>query len=244
MNLKNRKYFIIYILLLSLFIIFGVKYFSSNQEQLHIAFIGPMSGSGAAAGKSMTQAIQWYINQVNQKGGIQGKQIVLDIFDDQNDAKRAREQALEIVAQNRALAVIGHWYSSASISGGEVYKKYQIPTVTPGSTNVKVTLNNEWYFRNIFNANSSGQFLANYVKKVLKQDAVTIIHEQAAYGAYLAEVFEKNCHKLGAPVKYKWSYDNNDPHLEKNIQKIVDELKQKKESAGILFLAVQAIEGG
>jgi branched-chain amino acid transport system substrate-binding protein len=243
MNLKNRKYFIIYILLLSLFIIFGVKYFSSHQEQLHIAFIGPMSGSGAAAGKSMTQAIQWYINQVNQKGGIEGKQIVLDIFDDQNDAKRAREQALEIVAQNRALAVIGHWYSSASISGGEVYKKYKIPTVTPGSTNVKVTLNNEWYFRNIFNANSSGQFLANYVKKVLKQDAVTIIHEQAAYGAYLAEVFEKNCHKLGAPVKYKWSYDNNDPHLEKTIQKIVDELKQKKESAGILFLAVQAIEG-
>ena len=36
------------------------------------------------------------------------------------------QQALEIVKQNRAVAVIGHWYSSASMSGGEIYKKYHI----------------------------------------------------------------------------------------------------------------------
>ncbi|MDM8569113.1 ABC transporter substrate-binding protein, partial [Thiotrichales bacterium HSG1] len=216
--------------------------FYSKQEYIHIAFIGPMSGNGAAAGKLMTQAIQLQLDQVNNKGGINGKQIQLDIFDDQNDKTQAKQQALEIAKKNKAVAVIGHWYSSASISGGEIYKQYKIPAISPGSTNINVTLNNDWYFRTIFNANSSGQFLANYVKKVFKQNNVTIIQEQAAYGSYLADVFAETSIKIDSEVKYRWKFDSADPNLDNVLAKIVKHLKDKPD-AGVIFLAVQAVEG-
>jgi branched-chain amino acid transport system substrate-binding protein len=115
-----------------------------------------MSGSkNAFAGKNMRQAVQLYLDSVNKAGGINGKKIILDVFDDQNDPFKAK--ALEIVEENRALAVIGHNYSSASLSGGEVYKKSGIPAITPTSTDVKITTENEWYFRTIFDNQSQSQ---------------------------------------------------------------------------------------
>lgn len=237
------KIFLLIIITLTLLVWVGINYyFKQENEPIYLAFIGPLSGDGAAAGQLMTQAIQLYLDTINEKGGINGRQIILDNYDDQNDRQTSRQQALEIAKQNRAVAVIGHWYSSASISGGEIYKQYQIPAMTPGSTNVNVTLNNEWYFRNIFNAKTSGQFLANYVKKVLKQNNVSIIQEQAAYGAYLANIFEQTSRQLGSEVKYQWHFDSADDQLDQILVNIVEDLKTKPD-AGVIFMAVQAVEG-
>ncbi|EDN72032.1 ABC-type leucine transporter [Beggiatoa sp. SS] len=203
MKVKLSKIFFVVVIILFVLIWVGLNFsFKQEAEPIYLAFIGPLSGDGAAAGKLMTQGIQLYLDTVNERGGINGRKILLDRFDDQNDRTQSRQQALEIVKQNRAVAVIGHWYSSASMSGGEIYKQYHIPALTPGSTNINVTLNNDWYFRNIFTAKSSGEFLAHYVKKVFKEDSVSIIHEEAAYGAYLAKVFEETSLKLGSQIKY------------------------------------------
>ncbi|BAP54857.1 MscS Mechanosensitive ion channel [Thioploca ingrica] len=228
------------IAIILLFVI--VSYYSKQQEVIHIAFVGPLSGKDTAAGKAMTQAIQLYLDTVNQTGGIQGKKIVLDRFDDRNDVNQAQAKAMEIAKQNRAVAVIGHWYSSSSISAGEIYKKQGIPAIAPGSTNIKVTENNEWYFRNIFSSKSSGRFLANYVKQVFQQTTVSIIHEDDAYGAYLAEVFGQETNKLGMTVKYQWHFKIDDPQLETSLEQIVKQLATKND-AGVILLAVKALEG-
>jgi potassium efflux system protein len=217
------------------------NYFRDSGNAIHIAFAGPLSGEGAVAGRLMSQAIQLYFDKINERGGINGKKLVLDRFDDQNNAKIAKQKAVEISEQN-AVAVIGHWYSSASISAGKIYKEYQIPAITPGSVNIKVTKDNEWYFRNIYNAKDSGQFLANYVKYVFKQNKVSIIREQAAYGSYLAQVFEQECRQLGMEIQNQWDYNNDDPNLSNQFEQIVDKLEEKKEDAGVILLAVQATQ--
>ncbi|MDM8559775.1 ABC transporter substrate-binding protein [Candidatus Parabeggiatoa sp. HSG14] len=236
------KIFLLGTVILSALIWFVYHYYK-EYESIHIAFAGPMSGDGAAAGRLMTQAIQLYLKKINQKGGVNGRRIVLDTFDDQNDAKIAHQEAKKIVEKNRAVAVIGHWYSSASISAGKVYEKNEIPAITPGSAAIKVTEGNKWYFRNIYNAKASGQFLANYVKSVFKETHVSIIREEADYGKYLAQVFKQASFKLGMTVQNQWHYDNNADNLNEIFEKIVNELKSKKRKAGVIFLAVKATEG-
>jgi len=229
------------------------NYLKKFGNSIHIAFVGPMSGEGEAAGRLMTQGIKLHFEHINQRGGVNGKYLVLDIYDDRNDPELAKQRALEIADQNRAVAVIGHWYSSASMSAGKIYKERQIPAITPGSTNIKVTQDNQWYFRSIYNASASGQFLANYIKNVFGEKKVSIIREEAAYGAYLANVFEEQAKKIGMTVKYQWHYDNTEKNvdgakktpadLEPKFKKIVRELKKVQHQAGIILLAVKASEG-
>jgi len=226
---------------LSLLILGGLN-LSEDEAVIHIAFVGPLSGESAVVGQSMAQALQLYFNTINEQGGINQKKVVLDVFDDQNDANKAIKAAQEIVEQDRAVAVIGHNCSACSIKAGkEVYKKQGIPAVSPVSTQIEVTQDNDWYFRTVFNDNLQARFLANYAKHFLQQQRVSLIYTDEVYGAYLASVFEKTSQALKIDIKYKWllSSDNN---LEPQIAQIVSEL-QTKADAGLIFLATYAPEG-
>lgn len=233
------KIFLLSIIVLSVSVWAGCRYFEGEpNEGIHIALAGPF---GESMGEAFTQGIKVYVDKVNKGGGINGKKIILDFFDDQNDAGRAKEKALEIAKQNQAVAVIGHSYSSCSISAGEIYKKHGIPAVSPVSTSVNVTRGNEWYFRTIFDDNLQGRFLANYTKKVLKQDSVTIIFdEDGAYGRYLARIFEETSETIGLEVKYKWSFKSKAENRDQTLKKIVEELAAEKSNAGAIFLAAHS----
>ncbi|MDM8559774.1 ABC transporter substrate-binding protein [Candidatus Parabeggiatoa sp. HSG14] len=220
------------------------NYVRDDSKIIQIAFIGPMSGEGSTAGRIMTNAIQLYLEKVNKRDELKGKRIELKIYDDKNDCQaKAKTEALKIVEENQALAVIGHWYSSCSITGGKIYKKYAIPAITPGSVKKEVTEGNKWYFRNIYNASASGQFLAHYVKKVFGLNQVTIIHDDSGYGSYLAEVFEQAARKLNMEIKYNWAYKTKDKEKEAHFKQIIHQIKQSGKEAGAILLAVQASEG-
>jgi branched-chain amino acid transport system substrate-binding protein len=214
-----------------------------KEDSIHIAFVGSLSGpKGAQSGKAMVQAIRLYLDDVNEKGGLHGKKITLDVFDDQNNPSKAKARALEIMDENRALAVIGHNYSSASLSGSEVYKKYHIPAVTPTSTETKLTSGNDWYFRTVFNNQLQARLLANYAHFILQQKTVTIIQEDLPYGSELAKVFKETWEKLGVQVKYIRELKVGDKNLEQNLINIVKELETKSD-AGLIFLATHVTEG-
>jgi potassium-dependent mechanosensitive channel len=241
-KLQQRKLFWTIALILSILLWMGYKQYLKISESIHIAVIGPLSGEGARSWQLSVQAIQLYFDKINQKGGINGKIITLDMFDDQNDPQQAKAKALEIVEQNQAVAVIGHHYSACSISGGEVYLKYGIPALSTHSTNVKVTENNPWYFRTIFDDNLQGRFLAHYAKKVLGYETVTIIHKDRTDGNYLAEVFKQTAHKLEMNVQYDWAFDENNHDINQVLSTIVEKLQTVKDNAGLIFLAAHTTE--
>jgi branched-chain amino acid transport system substrate-binding protein len=209
--------------------------------------VGPISGSGAIKGRSVLKGINLYLDWLNNNGGIDGKQVLLTIYDDQNDKNQAFEKAKEIAEQNKAIAIIGHWYSSCSIKAGEIYKEYGIPAITPGATNIKVT-DSEWYFRALFNDRSQGRFLANYANKVLGHKAAAIIHEDLDYGSYLADIFEETAKEIGMKIIFKEEFKVKSDDLDQSLKSIVKRLQIKKNRNKnwqncIIFMSTHATEG-
>jgi potassium-dependent mechanosensitive channel len=237
------------ILLLSIVILFVLmggtifKYAFQNTQAIHIAFVAGLSDSSVSDKTSFVEGAQLYIDKLNQQGGINGREVVLDRYDDQNDPELAKELAEKIVKENKAIAVIGHFFSDCSISAGKIYQENSIPAVTPFSTNVKVTQDNEWYFRTIFDDNLQGRFLANYVKDVFVQNTASIIYSDDAYGTHLNQVFSQTAKDLGIEIKYQWKFDKDDAQLDDNLEKIVTDLKNKSDETGVIFLATHA-KGG
>lgn len=217
-------------------------FFGGSTPTLHLAVVADMSGGSKTVGEAFINGAKLYLDKINRAGGINGRKVVLDVYDDRNKPELAREEAMKIVEDGRALAVIGHHYSSCSIAGGEIYKEAGIPAVTPASTNVKVTLDNPWYFRSSFNDNAQGRFLANYARMVFNQPTVSIIYEDDAFGSYLARVFAQASRELGSEVRYTWRFKGDERNLENKMARIVSDLKSK-EDAGVVFLAVHSGPG-
>jgi len=216
----------------------------TEENNLYIALVGPMSGEDQDKGREMADSANFYIDKVNAQGGINGKKIKLLIFDDRNDSATATQKALEIAADDKILLIIGHRNSEASIAGGKIYKEKWIPAITATATAESVTKGNEWYFRVIFNNEQQGKFIANYVHHVLNYDIASIIYDQGAYGRGLALAFEKATHTLGMTVNYKWSLDSGTMDILTQLTQVkdcIDELG-KKRNAGVIILALHTKE--
>ncbi|OQY26701.1 MAG: hypothetical protein B6244_12765 [Candidatus Cloacimonetes bacterium 4572_55] len=240
---KHAKKKIIIVFIFSLIFSAVFYHFSrKDKKPLHIALVGPLSGKGIREGRSLKKAVELYLSHANSSGGAHGREIVLDVYDNQDNQELAKEQALEIARQNRALAVIGHGLSSCSISAGEVYKEIGVPAITPTSTNIYLTKNNPWYFRAIFDDNLQSRFLAYYVKAALRPQYVTIIQENKPYGSGLASVFKNTVTGLDVPVRGRHIFNVDDENLNQSLIDIVDKI-QPADSSGVIFLATHIDEG-
>ena len=219
--------------------------FKEEKTDIHIALAGPMSGSSEAVGRAFVQGVNLYLEDINRAGGIHGRRVVLDVYDDRNDPKLARDEAFRIVEDNRATAVIGHHFSTCSIAAGEVYRDYAIPAITPASTNVRVTEDNPWFFRSLFNDRLQGRFLARYAREVFDQSAFSIVFEEDPYGSYLAEVFRETVLENGGTIRREWSFPKYDPNRDGDRSRLTDivlDLKARGD-AGVVFLATHALPG-
>jgi len=208
------------------------------SDKLQIAVIGPMTGKDSQSGQAMLDGVRLLVNEVNQRGGINGRRLDVIAYDDQNDKVIARNRALEIAKGGKTLIVIGHYFSSTSLEGGRIYKEYGIPAVTASATAPEVTGENSWYFRVVPDTNLQGKLTALYVKSILEQKAVSIVFERDAYGTTLQHSFWRTARDSGLQIKNIWGIDSGIDDVDRQIDAITAEL-QLDPSPGALFLALQ-----
>ncbi|MGD1714674.1 extracellular solute-binding protein [Dapis sp. BLCC M172] len=245
MKLKlPKKYRLLVFFFLLIFYLAILIILPREDHAIYLAVVGPMKGQHKLEGQEMVRGINLYLDQVNQEGGIGGKQVKLLEFDHQREPKLARQKALEIAKQNKALVVLGHLSSSTSVEGSQVYKEYGIPAITASATNQAVTQGNDWYFRVVVDTSFQGIYLANYVKRILhQQTASIIIQEDDIYNKFLAKAFENEFIALGGTVKYKWNIEPKSENVEKMRDQIILDLsKTKKDETGIIFLTTTTSE--
>ena len=80
-----------------------------EQEPVYIAVVGPMKEPG---GKAMQEGVEFYGEQINKQGGIDGRKVEFIFRDDQNDPKVAQRIAHALAGDNKVLAVLGYYHSS------------------------------------------------------------------------------------------------------------------------------------
>ena len=192
--------------------------------------------------RSTLRAIKLVFARANAAGGVAGRQLVLQTYDDGNDPVRARAVAEEIVERPDTIAVIGHHYSSTSIPAGEIYAARRVPALAAVATSVPVTQDNPWYFRVVYNDRSQGRFITAYVREVLRAEAFGIVHETDAYGAYLAEVIAETAPAARLDLAGRWSFDPSDPDLAYRLAEIAREVAGPAGPA-VLVLAMQPEAG-
>lgn len=208
------------------------------RSPVYVAIAAGMTGSGAAAGREMADSAQLFFDRLNREGGINGHPVQVLIFDDENSPDRAREVADKIVADGRAILVIGHATSSASVAAGPIYAAAGIPVITSTATADNVTAENPWYFRSVFANSQQGFLIAAYLHSVLGHDRVTIIADDDDFSRSLASGITDAFAGSDQHVMHL-SLDATDTDLTPGIAAIVTAL-QAEPDPGILVVALQA----
>ncbi len=81
---------------------------------IRLGALVPLSGAGGSYGPSMARAAKLVIDQVNQAGGILGRQIELSVVDDQTNPDAGVRAARQLIEVTKVAAIIGTWASSVT----------------------------------------------------------------------------------------------------------------------------------
>ncbi|MEO5363212.1 MAG: ABC transporter substrate-binding protein [Magnetococcus sp. DMHC-8] len=163
-----------------------------QKEVLVIGMAGPMSGPFKDVGLSMQRGVALAIQDINRSGELEKYELKLAVSDDRsaaNVSSYAERSAKKLTDIPNLVAVVGHYFSMATITGGEVYKTRRVPFVSPSATLPALTANNDWAFSMMPDDYYQSRFLANYILHGLDRKNVAVINDKTPYGRSLKEYF-------------------------------------------------------
>lgn len=178
-------------------------------EPVVIGVGAPMTGRSAAFGTQVRYGTLLAEKELNAKGGILGRPVKMLIKDDASVANDAAVVAQSLAGDKSVVAVVGHFNSDCSSAAKSIYTNAGLVMFSPASTNVAITQNSDFVFRNIFNDRDQGYALAHFVAEALKAKKVSILYENDTYGKGLRDDFSLKGKELGLEILNDLSYETD-----------------------------------
>jgi len=209
-----------------------------KAQPIYLALVGPMTGTGAESGKTMREAVELHIDEINQAGGIQNRPLILKIYDDRNKVELAEIQARRIAKDPDILAVIGHYSSNTSLAASPIYQAAAILAITASATADKLTSDNPYYFRSIFNNSDQAVLMSHYAYKILEHKRSSIVYLDNVFGSQLAQAYINASRGVGLEINNIWKIESDLSNLDEIKEQIVASYKQDADKAGVLYMAI------
>ena len=206
----------------------GAASYTLAADTIKIGLAGPVTGAVAQYGDMQFIGAQMAIEQINKKGGVDGKQLEGVVYDDACDPKQAVAVANKIVNDGISF-VVGHLCSSSTQPASDIYEDEGILMITAASTSPEITSRGyKLIFRTIGLDSLQGPTAGNYIADHVKPKAVAVIHDKQQYGEGIATAVKETLEKKGVKVSLFEGINAGD----KDFSSMISKLKQ----AGVDFV--------
>ncbi|HHX19361.1 MAG TPA: ABC transporter substrate-binding protein [Clostridiaceae bacterium] len=121
---------------------------SKAKGKIKIGVIGPQTGASAETGQAVSKGAEIAANMINEKGGINGREIELIIADGKNDPAESLNAANKLMLQDEVVAIVGCCGSSATLAVMPAVESNKVPLVVETASAAKITeAGNPFVFR-------------------------------------------------------------------------------------------------
>ena len=206
---------------------------STDTTAIKIGVIQP-SGyyTGFAQGAELAQT------QINNAGGVLGKQIELIVMDNQGkrpvpDATESVRIAKTLIEQENVAAILGPIFSNNSMQVGPVVQQLGRPII-PGSAGEFVTAAGDFVFLVVPPTSVQGKVMSEFAMdtaELAATTAATIRQADSAYTDGLTRAFEDHFQKLGGAIVGSEVYQIGDETFDTQLRSI------KAAAPDVLYIA-------
>jgi branched-chain amino acid transport system substrate-binding protein len=180
-------------------------------QRIEIGFFGALTGPQATFALSGKNGARLAIDQMNRAQGVLGKKLDLLVEDDHNEPSEAASAVSKLITRDHVVALIGENASSRSLAAAPIAQNYQVPMVSPSSTNVEVTKKGDYVFRVCFVDSYQGKALAAFARQTLgAETAALLVDAKSDYSVGLADAFRRAFTGLGGRVVAELKYAEGD----------------------------------
>ena len=174
--------------------------------------IGVIAENSAISGIAIPNGAQIAIDEINAKGGVDGRMLEMVAYDDHNSAADAVRAMQRLATQDKVSAVIATYTSEVALALEPWSGRLKMPTITPGAASDEISrrIHADYdHMKYFFHGYLASTFLSDAVcdaaKDLLvdskyKMKSAVIMSEDAAWTGPLDAEYEKCLPKIGLKV--------------------------------------------
>ncbi len=186
--------------------LFAAPLYAADNVDITIPL--PLTGKQAKFGEIMKRSYEMGAEEINAKGGIKGKKLVLSFEDSSGKPETARAIVEKLIDVKKQPLIVGEYTSACAKAVAAVAEERKTPYMVVASADDDITKQNYKYvFRqNQVNAHYADA-LISFLKDVVKPKTIAILYESSAFGTSGAAAMEKDAQTFGAKVVLKEKFE-------------------------------------
>jgi branched-chain amino acid transport system substrate-binding protein len=195
---------------------------TNTQEPIKIGFIGPLTGSAAVFGTSALASAKLAVKEINDAGGIVGRQVVLIPEDGVCAGKDASDSANKLINVDGVLAIIGGLCSAETLSFTGVAEANNVIVISYASSSPRITEAGDYIFRDFPSDAYQGVKAAQLAKNQINANNVGILYRNDEWGVGLKDTFKQSFEESGGKIVAVEAYEVDAQDFRTQLTKIKD----------------------
>ncbi len=213
-----KKWSVLLTVVVMLTFLIGPSY-AAEPETIKLGVLCPLTGVISAYGQEQKNAVEMAVDEINAAGGILGKQVTIQLEDDEKKPELAASMTQKLI-NDGVDVIIGGMSSSETMAGGPIANDKEVIMISPWSTN-PLAAEGDWVFRACFSDTFQGAKQAEFMVKGLgckKPAQLLDVGDDGSKGQ--GEVIAATLEKLGVPLITVESYQTGDRDFKAQLTKI------------------------
>lgn len=214
-----------------------------SSDPIYIGVIDAFTGDKASNGEYSKEGADMAMNEINEAGGVMGREVVLVYEDDQGTEAGGTNAFQKIVSENDLAAVCLNKYSSMVLAMEQFVAQEGIPAICCGSSVNIESSTTPNLFSTRKSDSGSGVTIANWCNE-LGMTKVAILHAPDALGTGMTPVIEAAFEELGIEAVSVQQFATEEKNFAPYVAKIIDSgcdgiiaIAQQQE-AGLIMAAI------
>ncbi|HYX53290.1 MAG TPA: ABC transporter substrate-binding protein [Candidatus Limnocylindrales bacterium] len=193
----------------------------NTTQSVRIGAITSLTGSQAAFGEAHRNGYAIALDEINSRGGVLGKKLELDVYDDQSKPEQAVQGVSKLVDQDRVPILLGAYSSENTKAIVPAVSQRQLPLIIPTATADNVMdSKSPWVFRICAGANDYARETLNFLKANAAPKKIAIVYENTNFGQANRKSMEAAAKDAGMEVVAVESYEAKFPDYKPVLQRV------------------------
>lgn len=209
------------LMLISLLLVSGcVKEQQVSEETIMVGAILPLSGNNAYIGQDMRQGIDLAVEEINSRGGIGNKQLMVIYEDSQGDPKIGIS-AFNKLKQIQSVDLFVTTLSGVTLALAPLAEESRSPMFTIAVA-PSILDAGEYIFINNFNGEQELGVLADFIESRFGYQQLAIIAENTEFSVQYKDVLEREWQKRNRIVTESQLFESSATDFKTQLLKIKD----------------------
>ena len=190
------------------------------QGSYKIGVMMPLTGDAAAYGIAEQRGIKIALDEINSKGGVNGKKLEAIYEDSKCNPKDGSAAAQKLVNIDKVKVIIGGACSGETLGAAPITEANKVILISPTASSPDVTKAGDFVFRTYPTDAYAGIIASEYAYNDLKAKKAALITETTDYAQGLRKVFKENFAKLGGEIVADETYNPEDTDFRTQVTKV------------------------